>query len=209
MLKYRKYGHRINAVMNRAGQTAFHDYARFLGAWVRKPLQTASVVPSSRHLARLMVSDIDPHDGRVMELGGGTGALTKAILATGLPPEKLEVVEIDAALASNLRRKFPGVSILEDYAQSVSAHAAGELGSYQMIVSGLPLLAMDRSLQHAILSEAFSLLRPGGTLVQFTYSPRPPVGREVLKALGLEVHQIGHTLRNFPPATVFRFTRKV
>lgn len=183
------------------------EYLDFLAAWVRRPRQTASVVPSSRYLARLMVRDIAPDDGRVMELGGGTGVFTRAILSTGLPAEKLEVVEINPAFARGLRRHFPGVSILEAPAQSVSASAAGGPGDYQLVISGLPLLAMDKAMHVAILSEAFALLGPEGSFIQFTYSPRPPVGREVLDALGLEVERIGQTVRNFPPATVFRFRR--
>jgi phospholipid N-methyltransferase len=189
-------------------RTTFSDYLDFLGAWVKKPRQTASVVPSSRYLARLMVRGIAPDDGRVLELGGGTGVFTRAILATGLPEDKLEVVEINPAFARGLRRHFPGVSILEVPAQAVSAAAAGAAGDYQMVVSGLPLLAMSRSLHVAILSEAFSLLKPGGSMVQFTYSMRPPVSREVLDIVGLDVERAGQTVRNFPPATVFRFTRK-
>lgn len=184
------------------------EYLDFLAAWVAKPRQTASVVPSSRYLARLMVRDIDAADGRVMELGGGTGVFTRAILQTGLPVDKLEVVEINPAFARGLRRHFPGVAILEVPAQIVSTEAAGEPGSYQTIISGLPLLAMDRSVHVDILSEAFRMLAPGGSFVQFTYSLRPPVHRDVLDALGLEVSRVGQTVRNFPPATVFRFVRR-
>ena len=170
--------------------------------------QTASVVPSSRYLARLMVAHIDPLDGRVMELGGGTGVFTRAILQTGLPPEKLEVVEINPAFARGLRRHFPHVSVLETPAQIVSTAAAGEPGQYQTVVSGLPLLAMDRHMHADILSEAFRMLRPGGNFIQFTYSTRPPVSRDVLHALDLDVARVGQTVRNFPPATVFRFHRR-
>jgi phosphatidylethanolamine/phosphatidyl-N-methylethanolamine N-methyltransferase len=184
------------------------EYLDFLAAWVQKPRQTASVVPSSRYLARLMVAQIDPTDGRVLELGGGTGVFTRAILGTGLPPEKLEVVEINPAFARGLRRHFPHVSVLETPAQIVSTAAAGEPGSYQTVVSGLPLLAMDRHVHHDILSESFRMLQPGGSFVQFTYSMRPPVSREVIDALGLDVVRVGQTVRNFPPATVFRFTRR-
>ena len=180
----------------------------FLAAWVQKPRQTASVVPSSRYLARLMVAQIDPADGRVLELGGGTGVFTRAILKTGLPPEKLEVVEINPAFARGLRRHFPQVSVLETPAQIVSTATAGEPGDYQVVVSGLPLLAMDRYMHHDILSESFRMLQPGGSFVQFTYSMRHPVNREVIEALGLDVVRVGQTVRNFPPATVFRFTRR-
>jgi phosphatidylethanolamine/phosphatidyl-N-methylethanolamine N-methyltransferase len=188
-------------------RTRATEYLDFLAAWVKKPRQTASVVPSSRYLARLMVAHIDPLDGRVMELGGGTGVFTRAILQTGLPAEKLEVVEINPAFARGLRRHFPSVSVLETPAQIVSTAAAGEPGQYQTVVSGLPLLAMDRHMHADILSEAFRMLRPGGSFIQFTYSTRPPVSRDVLHALDLEVARVGQTVRNFPPATVFRFHR--
>ncbi|MDR7155329.1 phospholipid N-methyltransferase [Sphingobium xenophagum] len=184
------------------------EYLDFLAAWVQKPRQTASVVPSSRYLARLMVAQIDPADGRVLELGGGTGVFTRAILKTGLPPEKLEVVEINPAFARGLRRHFPQVSVLETPAQIVSTATTGEPGDYQVVVSGLPLLAMDRYMHHDILSESFRMLQPGGSFVQFTYSMRHPVNREVIEALGLDVVRVGQTVRNFPPATVFRFTRR-
>ncbi|GBH29882.1 MULTISPECIES: class I SAM-dependent methyltransferase [Sphingobium] len=184
------------------------EYLDFLAAWVQKPRQTASVVPSSRYLARLMVAQIDPTDGRVLELGGGTGVFTRAILGTGLPPEKLEVVEINPAFARGLRRHFPNVSVLETPAQIVSTAAAGEPGTYQTVVSGLPLLAMDRHVHYDILSESFRMLQPGGSFVQFTYSMRPPVSRDVIDALDLDVERAGQTVRNFPPATVFRFTRR-
>jgi len=164
-------------------------------------------VPSSRYLARLMVNHIDPLDGRVIELGGGTGVFTRAILQTGLAPEKLEVVEINPAFARGLRRHFPHVSVLETPAQIVSTVAAGEPGEYQTVISGLPLLAMDRHMHADILSEAFRMLRPGGSFIQFTYSTRPPVSRDVLHALDLDVARVGQTVRNFPPATVFRFHR--
>ena len=184
------------------------EYLDFLAAWVQKPRQTASVVPSSRYLARLMVAQIDPTDGRVLELGGGTGVFTRAILGTGLPPEKLEGVEINPAFARGLRRHFPNVSVLETPAQIVSTAAAGEPGTYQTVVSGLPLLAMDRHVHYDILSESFRMLQPGGSFVQFTYSMRPPVSRDVIDALDLNVERAGQTVRNFPPATVFRFTRR-
>jgi len=184
------------------------EYLDFLAAWVKKPRQTASVVPSSRYLARLMVAQIDPADGRVLELGGGTGVFTRAILETGLPPERLEVVEINPAFARGLRRHFPHVSVLETPAQIVSTATAGDPGDYQTVVSGLPLLAMDRYMHHDILSESFRMLQPGGSFVQFTYSMRHPVNREVIEALGLDVMRVGQTVRNFPPATVFRFTRR-
>ena len=207
-MQHRSKRSRAIALQNSALRTRATEYLDFLAAWVQKPRQTASVVPSSRYLARLMVAQIDPAGGRVLELGGGTGVFTRAILETGLPAAKLEVVEINPAFARGLRRHFPTVSVLETPAQIVSTATAGEPGAYQTVVSGLPLLAMDRHMHADILSEAFRMLMPGGSFVQFTYSMRPPVNRDILDALGLDVVRAGNTVRNFPPATVFRFFRR-
>lgn len=183
------------------------EYLKFLHAWIRKPRQTASIVPSSPYLGRMMARQIDPQGGPVMEFGGGTGALTREILATGLPVSDLEVVEIDPTFARNLRRHFHGVRIIEAPAQSVLAEAQGGAGAYQCVISGLPLLAMSKTLQKAILGEAFKLLQPGGSFIQFTYSPRPPLADSVADALDLGVDRVGTIVRNVPPATVFRYRR--
>lgn len=184
------------------------EYVDFLAEWLKKPRQTASIVPSSRYLARLMVAGIDPQGSRVIELGGGTGVFTRAILATGLPSRQLEVVEINPGFARSLRRQFPNVSIVEQPAQMLSGYVAGAEGSYQCVISGLPLLAMNRAAHLAILRQALSLLAPDGEFYQFTYAPRPPVSDEVLEELGLIARRVGQTVRNFPPATVFSFHRK-
>jgi phospholipid N-methyltransferase len=195
----------VDALAGKRGKTS--DYVRFFSALVRSPRQTASIVPSSPYLGKLMAAQIDPRGGPVIELGGGTGALTRQILATGLPRDQLEVVEINHHFAHDLRVAFPGVRILETPAESVSALAAGGEGDYQAFISGLPLLAMNHAQQYAILAEAFRLLEPDGAVIQFTYSPRSPVRNDVARELGLTVRRIGTILRNVPPATVFRITR--
>lgn len=193
-------------VLTARGSTA-GEYLKFLKAWIKRPRQNGSIVPSSPYLGRLMAAQIDPRGGRVMEFGGGTGALTREILATGLPAHDLEIVEINEAFARNLHRSFPGVKILQAPAQSVLADSAGGAGGYQCIISGLPLLAMNKVLQKAIFAEAFRLLQPGGSLIQFTYSPRPPLPNEIASALDLGVERVGTIVRNVPPATVFSYRR--
>ena len=78
-MQHRSKRSRAIALQNSALRTRATEYLDFLAAWVQKPRQTASVVPSSRYLARLMVAQIDPAGGRVLELGGGTGVFTRAI----------------------------------------------------------------------------------------------------------------------------------
>lgn len=182
---------------------------RYLRVLVQQPRETGSIVPSSAILGRMMAAQVDPHGGPVVELGGGTGALTRQILATGLDPAMLEVVEMNADFARGLRQMFPGVSILETRAEAIGACACHGPGAYQAVISGLPLLAMKPHEQTAILSEALDLLAPGGSIIQFTYSPGSPIRRSVREALGIEVRRVGSTWRNLPPATVFAISRRI
>src|ERR1700755_1948219 len=68
----------------------------FVARWLRHPLSTASVVPSGARLSKLMARQVDlARPGVVVELGGGTGSITEAILAVGVAPENLVVFERD------------------------------------------------------------------------------------------------------------------
>lgn len=188
------------------GETMRQNAEFFMG-WLRKPRQTAAIVPSSRFLAQQMVQGIDPDGGRVLELGGGTGAFTRAILATGLPTHMLEVAEINPVFARGLERQFPEVRILRQRAERISSAVEGEPGTYQQVVSGLPMLAFNEDSQRAILQEAFTLLRPGGVFVQFTYSALSPIPRPVFEGVGLTATAVCRVLLNIPPATVFHYKR--
>lgn len=180
------------------------DTACFLRAWMADPLAIAAVAPSGPTLARLMTAGIGPGTGPVIELGPGTGVFTRALLSRGVAPENLLLIERSPAFTLLLRERFPDLEIVCDLAQRLDHHARARLpGSPGAIVSGLPLLAMSRSVQQEILTAAFSALRPGGTFVQFTYGHVPPVDKAVARGLGLRFDCIGRTLRNLPPASVY------
>lgn len=181
--------------------------ATFVGELLRNPRRTASLLPSSRELACLMVGEIDPNAGPVIEFGGGTGVFTRALLHHGVPAESVDVIEINPVFAKGLRRDFPKVRVLEIAAEIVSRDTPGLQENYQAAVSGLPLLAMHEEQQRAVLNAAFSLIAPGGKLYQFTYSPRRPVPKRLLTELGLACERIATSWRNLPPARVFCFSR--
>ena len=180
--------------------------------WLRDPLRTASVMPSSRELGAAMLAELPHGTRRVIELGGGTGALTRALLAHGIRGDALLVLELNEELHAHLHARFPQVRVVLGDAQQLPEIAArsGFLGHgpADAIVSGLGLLSMPRDTQGAILAAAWSCLRPGGHFVQFTYGPQPPVADEVARKLGLQVRRGSFVLRNVPPATVYVYTRE-
>jgi phosphatidylethanolamine/phosphatidyl-N-methylethanolamine N-methyltransferase len=179
--------------------------------WLRNPLRTAAVAPSSRELAAAMLAELPPATKRVIELGGGTGALTRALLAHGIRGDALLVLELNEELHAHLRARFPDVRVEEGDARDLPAIASrtGFLaaGPADAIISGLGLLSMPRESQQAVLQAAFACLRPGGRFIQFTYGPQPPLAAEVAGELGLGVRRGDFVLRNVPPATVYVYTR--
>lgn len=184
---------------------------KFFWQWLRSPLRTAAVVPSSVELAAAMIAELPEGTRRVIELGGGTGAITRELLAAGIRARQLLVLELSEELHAHLHARFPGVGIVLGDARSLPqlAHACGYLdeGPADAIVSGLGFLTMPPPLQRDILAAAFECLRPDGVLVQFTYAPVAPVADAVVNDLGLHVKRGDFVLRNVPPATVFVYSR--
>ena len=183
----------------------------FLLQWLKNPLRTAAIAPSSAELAAAMIDELPDDTRRVIELGGGTGAITRALLTAGIQARNLLVLELNEELHAHLHARFPDVYVVLGDAVSLPGLAAGsgfmDRGPADAIVSSLGLLAMPQTAQREILAAALDCLRPDGVIVQFTYGPAAPVADAVVQSLGLAVHRGEFILRNVPPATVYVYRR--
>lgn len=184
------------------------ELSTFLGAWVRQPAATGAISPSGQRLARLMTRDLRADGGAVLELGPGTGVFTRALLARGLPEQQLVLVESNPRFAALLRQQHPRARLLQMDATQMRREAQPWDGlQAQAVLSGLPLLTMGARAQLSVVSTAFRALRPGGSMLQFTYATRCPIAPAVLQRLGLRAQRLGGTWANLPPASVYRLTR--
>jgi phosphatidylethanolamine/phosphatidyl-N-methylethanolamine N-methyltransferase len=186
--------------------------ALFLKRWLRRPFAVGAVVPSGRLLAEAMArttfAEMKGREGHVIELGAGTGEVTKALLAAGIPADRLALVERDPELASFLRRHFAGPKIVEgDAARLPKILAEQGIGSVSAVVSSLPLLSLPADVVRGIVEGVFDALPRGGSLVQFTYGPAQPVPRSLSQALRLVGSRGPRIWRNMPPAVVWTFRR--
>ncbi|HTR83944.1 MAG TPA: phospholipid methyltransferase [Reyranella sp.] len=184
----------------------------FLKRWLRRPFAMGAVVPSGRLLgeamARATLAALAGHDGHVIELGAGTGEVTKALLAAGIAKERLALVERDRELAAFLRGHFDGPRIIEGDAAALPALLSGNgIAAVAAVVSSLPLLSLPAEVVHGIVHGVFEALPRGAALVQFTYGPAPPVPKSLREELRLEGRRGRRIWRNVPPAVVWTFTR--
>lgn len=181
----------------------------FITAWARAPLKMGSVIPSSPFLAHKIAAQVDVHNpGWVVELGGGTGSVTHALLNAGVKPERFLVVERDRRLHNLLTRHFPGLHVVRGDAMHLRELLNNQrIHKLHAIVSCLPLLSMPPKVQKAIVEEMFAALPSGGVLVQFTYGPVSPISSRLLKRCHATGVRVGKVWLNFPPATVWRYEK--
>lgn len=182
---------------------------RFLSAWLNNPLQTGAVLPSGQALARALAAQVDPAAAGVVELGAGTGAVTAALLERGVAPERLLLVERSPLLHAEIQRRFAGLrAVLGDAARLRRLLQQAGFGPPDAVVSSLPLLSMPPRTRLRVLSEIAAMLPPGGTLVQFTYGPRPPLAPALAQGLGLAGERVARVLANVPPAAVWVYRKR-
>ncbi|MBM7044484.1 MULTISPECIES: class I SAM-dependent methyltransferase [Rhizobium] len=189
-------------------KTSCSDFVQFFRSWVSDPLRVAAVAPSGERLARLMTQEIEPLDGPILELGPGTGVFTRALLTRGIPESALTLVEFGEEFAVRLRDRFPEARVVQMDAAQLGQCGLFEDAPFGAVISGLPLLSMPPAKIAAIVGGAFETMKPGGAFYQFTYGPRCPISRSILESLGLKGTRIGGTVRNIPPAGVYRISRQ-
>jgi len=177
----------------------------FMAQFLRNPAHIGAVAPSSRALAGKMATGLGSA-ARVLELGGGTGTLTRGLVAAGVAEAHLTVLEMNPHFIRTLRARFPGAAVIDHSAFEIDT-LPDTVAALDAVISGLPLVNMSAAEHRAILAGAFARLKPHGFLRQFTYRPRCPVSDAVLSDHGLVAHYEGLVLRNLPPAFVYRIAR--
>lgn len=181
----------------------------FLKQYLRNPFGTGGVAPSGRQLAKLMVAKIAPQASEVIvELGPGTGAFTRELLAQGVEPANLILVEFNKEFVKFLKREFPGLRIVEGPAQDLPRllKTLGQ-GSVTKIISGIPLRSMKPAECRNIAKAVAAALEHGGSFVQFSYFKASPLPKEVAAEVGLAGECVGSAMSNVPPAFVWQYTK--
>jgi phosphatidylethanolamine/phosphatidyl-N-methylethanolamine N-methyltransferase len=140
----------------------------------------------------------------VLEIGAGTGSVTRALLERGVAPERLFALELDPHLAAYLRQQFPEINVLCGDAVRLAQLLPTELrANVPCIVSSLPLRNMRVEVRADIIAAAMAMLAPLGQFIQFTYRFRCPLP----SSAAVSTERVQRIWNNLPPATVWRFRK--
>lgn len=180
----------------------FSSGIAFIRECLRSPKMMGTICPSSRALAKKMAEKVDRDGtGLVVELGAGTGRVTEALLARGIRPGRLFILERSQPLADVLRLKFPGLKVVCGDAAKLSSYLPGDR-TVDCIVSSLPFASLNASLAAAIIVQIREHTGNGGKVVQYTYL----FGRDHLLARsGFTCLSTAPVWKNLPPARVMEF----
>lgn len=211
----------------------WQECREFFGQFRSRTFTTGSILPSGRALGRALTKPLRGGAGprRILEVGPGTGAVTRHIVRCLGPVDRLDIVEINDRFAAIVRELFEEEADFRRHAERCRViHAplqevAGE-GCYDFMISGLPLNNFPLGLVEEIFASYRRLLHPQGVLSYFEYAGIRGLKRRFVGAAertrldGLETylgemirrHQIGEdlVLVNFPPAVArhMRFVRE-
>jgi len=175
----------------------------FLRRWLANPLQMGSVIPSSPVLCRRIAALVQRNEDEVVvELGAGTGVISRALLAAGVPPERLVVVEIVRDMAEHLRGVLPGVNVIQgdafELARDLPERLHGKVGT---AICGIPLVMLPLDQQRRFV-DAVEAVAPGKGFLLYTYCITSPLP---YRKLNLSARREVWTPLNIPPASVWRY----
>lgn len=141
-------------------------------------------------------------DEIVVELGAGTGVISRALLAAGLPAEKLFVVEIEAEMAAHLQRELPGVNVVEGDARNLAHLIPPALhGRIGTVICGIPLVLLPLAEQRRFI-DAIEAVAPGRGFLHYSYCATSPLP---WRKHNLTARREAWTPLNIPPASVWRY----
>jgi len=138
----KKIERRIRLLERKSG-LRFLDEVAFIRSWIEKPISMGAVTPSGKMLARAMARCVDPAvPGPVIELGSGTGAVTKALVARGVEPSRLVLVEFNPSFCRLLRTRYPDATVIQGDAYRIE-HLLGD-AIVGLAVKDEPRIGVDR-----------------------------------------------------------------
>ncbi|MBN9672768.1 class I SAM-dependent methyltransferase [Roseibium aggregatum] len=215
MLKRR--GESLRGKINKAAAVRARvlEEVKFIRSWAQHPLRTGAITPSGPELAAKMASFVTPQPhSRVVELGPGTGVVTKALLDRGFSHPQLNLIEYSAEFCDLLSLRYPGLPVLQGDAYALRASLAQPGGffggdveprhSLDGIVSSLPLLTRPEPVRKALLDDALDLLKPGAPFIQFSYGLTAPVKPN---SRAVSVFSSDWVWKNLPPARVWVYRK--
>ena len=175
----------------------------FWRAMLADPRRIGAIAPASRSLCDAIIDEVmSSRPGHVIELGAGTGAITRALFGQRAQFDSLAAVERSPHLAQLLAHRFPGLAVHPVCASRLDTLLKGPLDTIS-VVSSLPFRSLPQGDRKQIEQAILRLSRHSRTFrfIQYSYLGRLPF--PVDSTHPLQWTRRRTVLGNLPPATVW------
>jgi len=186
----------------------------FLWQFIRHPRSTGAVLPSGTSLCNRMVEGIElSGDQAVVELGPGTGPVTRAIREKIECPSQYLGVELDSGFVRRLRERFADLNFIEGGAAEAPTYVADAgIQSVKAILCGLPFASLPAVVQDGVIAAIDTLLQPGSEFRTFQYAhayalPAAMRYRKRMTEMFGDYERSRVVVDNVPPAYVLTWRR--
>lgn len=173
--------------------------------------KTGAISASSERLGTQFIESSELAKAkRVVELGSGSGVLTRKILDHLAPDAEFFAMEINPVFVRETRKRCPEATVYQDSAHHLYRYVAQHnWEGVDCVISGLPWSLFKPRFQEILLEEILHNLNHEGEFLTFAYihGLLLPSGRIYRKKLPGKFSLVDHSRivwKNAPPALVYR-----
>lgn len=184
---------------------------RFITEFIKHPIQTGSVIPSSRFLAQEIIKSAKLNNKKVIvELGPGVGTYSKYILDSRNQSSTYFAIEINSKFYELIQKKYQDIKIYNGDIYDIKKYLKkNNKISCDCIISGIPWTNFNTNVQQKLFTPVYESLDKNGVFLTFAYihSPYLKTGKEFKKLLNKKFKKVEISKiiwKNFPPAIIYK-----
>ena len=184
-----------------------NENIEFLQAFLKNPLSVGSIAPSSPELAQKMIHGIRPtEENVVLELGVGTGAVTKFLQRVVPNRDSYLGIELNRKLVKSLKTNYQQLRfVCGNACDAFALHKKSKLGKVSFIICCLPFVSIPNETGEEILREIDKFMDEGCLFRTFQYAhgyyfPSAIKLREHMRDRYGKAQKSRLIIKNVPPA---------
>jgi len=181
----------------------------YLRAFIKNLRKTGAIAPSSKYLARdftrVLSHNLEENDKnpvRVLEIGPGTGSLTKLIIPALRSQDHFDIVELNHDFYRMIRWKYRHLNNVQTHHANILDFEPDQ--PYDFIFSSLPYEGIPRDISKEIWAKKLQMCKPGSYITYYKYINikrfRCKFEKEIVSKYCCNEKLV---LRNLPPAYLY------
>ena len=180
----------------------FADKLVFVKEVLKHPLKMGAALPSSPQLAKAMAAQVHANtNDAILELGPGTGIVTRALIARGFA-KQLNLVEFSENFVTYLKTNLSEIPVFHGSALELNTLLPKDK-LFNTVVSSLPLRLFNQEQLAILWQQINDVMQKDGLFIQFSYLPF----YQSFVIPNFSLKTVKTIWQNLPPARVYVYQK--